>query len=364
MTIVKKRYQEMKVLLVGVQWHGGLELSYFNAFQKLKCDVDCFDTDAEYERISWLKGNRILSKISRKILGQYFAKLMNERLVEKATAFQPDLVFVLKGVLIFPETLRRIKENTNALLFNFNPDSPFNPVNSSRYLLDSLTIYDCLFIWGRFLIPELWQVGARRVEYLPFAHDPELHYPVSVTDEEKERYGSDIVFIGTWDKEREKWLEKLLDYDLKIWGNSWEKLKWASSLRQMWMRKPVIREEFAKVCCSSKIVLNFIRVQNGSAHNMRTFEVPACQGFLLTERTKEQTEFFEEGEEVACFGNVEELREQIERYLNDEESRERIALVARKKVSQHTYERRAERILNVFEDETRQKSQNRSRGIK
>ena len=348
----------MKVLLVGVQWHGGLELSYFNAFKKLQCDVDCFDTEAEYERISWLKGNRVLSKTLRKVLGLYFAKLMNERLVEKVNDFRPDLVFVLKGIFIFPETLRRVKENTNALLFNFNPDSPFTPVNSSRYLLDSLTIYDCLFIWGKFLIPELQQAGANRVEYLSFAHDPELHYPVSVTDEEKERYGSDIVFIGTWEKQREKWLENLVDYDLKIWGNSWEKLKWSSPLRQKWMRKPVIGEEFAKVCHSSKIVLNFIRAQNGNAHNMRTFEVPACQGFLLTERTEEQGEFFEEEKEMACFNDAEELREQIERYLNDEESRERMARAARKKAFEHTYERRAKRIIDVFEDETRQRSQN------
>jgi hypothetical protein len=341
---------KMKVLLVGQKNHGALELSYFSAFRKLQCDVVHFDTELEYRRLAGLNGNTFLKKAASSAAGSYFRRVMNDRLLQAASAFQPDLILVFKGVTIFAQTLGKLKENTHAVLFNFNPDNPFNPPNSSRHLLDSLPVYDCLFIWGKFLMSDLRQTGARRVEYLPFAHDPELHHPVPVTDNEREKYGSDIAFIGTWEREREDWLENLADYDLKIWGNSWNKLGRTSPLRLKWMGKPVFGEEFAKICGSAKIVLNFIRAQNGDAHNMRTFEVPACRGFLLTERTQEQQEFFEEGKQIAGFKDVGELRNQVDRYLSDEENRQSLARAASINVLQHTYEMRTKKILDILND--------------
>jgi spore maturation protein CgeB len=81
-----------------------------------------------------------------------------------------------------------------------------------------------------------------------------------------------------------------------------------------------------KAFMTTKIVLNFIRAQNGSAHNMRSFEVPASGAFLLTQRTDDQgSRFFKEHESVACFATKDELISHIRYYLAHNQERAAIA---------------------------------------
>ena len=61
----------------------------------------------------------------------------------------------------------------------------------------------------------------------PFAAPRRFAFP-----EEKELYGHDVVFVGSWYPERAALLEKLRDFDLAIWGPGWEMLPESSALRQ------------------------------------------------------------------------------------------------------------------------------------
>ena len=58
---------------------------------------------------------------------------------------------------------------------------------------------------------------------------------------------------------------------------------------------------------------------------MRTFEVPACKGFFLGERTPTHQQLFEEGKEAEFFGSVDECADKIRFYLNNEAIRNRVA---------------------------------------
>jgi len=336
----------MKVLIVGNYWHGSLEASCLHAFKKLGCDVHSFDFIGEYNKINPFSSNKYINRLT----GILFYSQLNKKLLDCIKTREPELVLVIKGMLIFPDTLKEIRESTNVVLFNFNPDNPFNTNKgaSNESVRKSIPLYDCYFIWGKFLMPKLKEKGAKCVEYLPFAYDPDCHYPSSVSDSEKGIYGNDVVFIGTWDKEREKLLEDIAHYDLAIWGNSWGKLKIGSPLKKKWKKKTAIGEEFAKVCNSSKIILNFIRKQNGNAHNMRTFEVPACNGLMLATRTDEQCEFFEEDKEIVCFNTPEELKKKIDFLLSNEALRLQISKAAHAKVKPHVYAERAKKILEVY----------------
>ncbi len=81
---------------------------------------------------------------------------------------------------------------------------------------------------------------------------------------------------------------------------------------------------------------------------MWTFELSACKGFILTIRTTEQCEFFGEDREIACFSTPRELREKLNFYLSRDELRKEISERAFRKVQEHTYYERIQRILEIY----------------
>ena len=354
-----KTFGSSKILLIGpASSPGGLVGSYYRAFKKLGVNVLSLDPEMRVpkllQRDPSKEGDHLIDKARRRLKSclLYFS---TDRLLRNVILSEErvDLVFVFKCPYMSPRTLSFLKTQTKTVLFHFNADSPFDkqPANSHPNLVKSIPLYDCYFIWHRGLLPRLYDAGARKIEYLPFAWDPDLHPPAKLTKEDYEHLGSDISFVGNWTPERERWLSYLTDCNLAIWGAYlWERTS-NERLKKRWTCQVVVGEAFAKVCQVSKINLNFLRDQNKGSHNMRTFEVVGCGGFLLTERSEEQLEFFEEDKEIACFSTPEELREKIEFYLPRDGLRRKMAEAAHRKVAQgHTYRDRAKRILEVYRE--------------
>jgi len=338
----------MKILITGGKYKWGLTNSFIRAFKELGCQIIDFDDEQAYKDKSSFLKNRYTNRLFWKL----FSLPLQETFLNFARAEKPDLILILKGAFFCPKTFLTIKkELAKTKLFCFNPDNPFNTWhygNSNSWIRKSIPLYDAYFIWGKFLIEPLKKAGAKKVEYLAFGYDSHLHYPIKVDEKEKKFYGSDVAFVGTWDKERQAWLEYIKDYDLKIWGNSWQR---ASKLKKHWQGKALYGEESSKVCSASKIILNIVRKQNIPSHNMRTFEVPACAGFMLATRTEEQKEFFEEGEEADNFSTPAELKEKINFYLKNNELRQKIAEAGHRKLlsANYSYTDRAKRILEIFD---------------
>ena len=57
---------------------------------------------------------RLKHRTHYKINDKYETDHWNACLIKKCQNLKPDLVFILKGEIIYPETLEWIKENTNA----------------------------------------------------------------------------------------------------------------------------------------------------------------------------------------------------------------------------------------------------------
>lgn len=346
----------MKILITGEKRKNGLTNTFAGAFEKLGCESVIFAEEDLYRQLF----PRLKNKYTNRLFWRLFSRPIQKEFLNAVREEKPDLILILKGWYFRPETLSAIKkELPQTKIFCFNPDNPFNTWHfgaSNSWMLKSIPLYDVYFIWANLLIADIKKLGAQMVEYLPFGYDQKIHYPIEVSQEEKNIYGSDIAFIGSRDEKRESWLSYLSDYDFKIWGSAWQKA--GSSLQQKWQGREVVAEEFAKVCNSAKIILNIIREQNSeypghniSSHNMRTFEVPACGGFLLSVRTDEAKSFFEEDREAAYFSSPEELKEKIEFYLKNDGLRKQIAEAGHKKLlnSGYAYTDRAKKIIEVYE---------------
>ena len=129
------------------------------------------------------------------------------------------------------------------------------------------------------------------------------------------KYEDKFLFIGAYDRGRSTYLNKLKLTNLEIYGDD----KWASRnarrpyIENAFQKRKLLNEELVSAVESAKGIINLLRQQNikEDSHNMRTFEVPGYGGLLITQRTTEQAEFFEEGKEIIFFDSPDELKDKL-----------------------------------------------------
>ncbi len=274
-------------------------------------------------------------------------------LVRASHKFCPHVIFLIKAETIAAQTLRRIKQLISCAIINFYTDNPFTlwNNNSNAKVLERLPEIDCFLSWSKMLMSPLISAGCRHLCSFPFAYDETIfNNHGTLAAHEQEAYTADVCFVGSWEPEREHWLAQLHHQcphvALAIWGNGWQEECRDLSLKSCIRSAAIYHEKLIKVLRSSKIILNFIRTQNMTSHNMRTFEVPASGGFLLTQRTTEQAcDYFKEGESIACFGNLEELVNKVTLYLRHDGIRQHIAQQGHQQAQEFTLTRQLQQYF-------------------
>ena len=96
-------------------------------------------------------------------------------------------------------------------------------------------------------------------------------------------------------------------------------------------------KDYREAVWRSKINLSFITHSNQDEFVHKSFEIAACGGFLLAERSAGHVARFVEGEEAVFFTGFEECAAMIARYLPDEAARERIARAGRERAVRGGY---------------------------
>jgi spore maturation protein CgeB len=98
----------------------------------------------------------------------------------------------------------------------------------------------------------------------------------------------------------------------------------------------------------AKIMFNLVRRSNRDDHVMRTFEIPACGGFMLADRTEGQRAFLAEDREAVYFSTIDEMIEKIRYHLPRDAERRRIAEAGHRRITsgQNTY---ADRLKSIIE---------------
>jgi spore maturation protein CgeB len=263
--------------------------------------------------------------------------LVSRHFVATARLFQPDLILVVSGNLISANVLHTVRNETNATLYHFYGEDFFNSLNTTQTLRKSAYFYDHLFTTKTFNLPEMASMGLNQVSYLPHGYRPNCHFPVTISETDRLEYGSDLAFVGSWEAERASTLAQLKEFNLRIWGSAWHKARKELGVSGAIQNRAVYCDEMSRVFNASRINLAFLRKANRDRHTSRTFEIPACGGFQLSERTDEVLSFFEEGKEIECFDSVDELKDKARYYLTHETQRQCIAKAGLIRLQQSAY---------------------------
>jgi spore maturation protein CgeB len=233
---------------------------------------------------------------------------------------------------------------------NYLTDDPWSPSRRSKWFLRALRGYDHVFTTRRANIGDLQALGIRRVSYLPFAWDPDLSPEQKYTENELQPYRADIVFIGGGDADRVPYFAALAraGFRVALYGTYWDRFAETRSLTRGQL--PV--SELPKAIAGARIALCLVRRSNRDGHCMRTFEVPAAGGCMLTEDTEEHREILgPDGECVLYFRQIDEMIARARWLLENKPERARLAAAcrARIRIDSNTYKQRLTRILAAVE---------------
>jgi len=144
--------------------------------------------------------------------------------------------------------------------------------------------------------------------------------------------------------------------ELQIWSAHIANLPASSPLRRNG-HAAVYGADMYRVLKRSKVTLNHHGDAPPFASNMRLFEATGIGTCLVTDWFDNLPELFEPEKEVVTFRSPEECVDKVRFYLKHDDARRRIAEAGQARcLRDHTYERRARQMLDVFEEAVRDPS--------
>jgi len=299
-----------------------------------------------------------LARIGRKLSGITWEPRRKEHvggLLSQVERFRPEIVIILKGLHIDREAVQAMRK-LGSWVVNINHDDFFsqNRNNRSSIQRKAIPAYDRIFATREVNVAEVRLLNPN-VEFFPFAYYPKIHKVVPIPIAQRKEWESDVVFVGTWERARAGLLDQLISKvpaRYAIFGSQWETTKLNSPLRKAFRGGEVALEQMAMALGGAKIALGFLRKENRDDYTQRTFEIPACGGMLLGERTSRQQSWFKEGIEAEYFDpeSPQQLCDKVRSLLEESGKREQIREAGRRALlrQKHTYCDRLEHLLAVF----------------
>lgn len=338
----------MRLLLIGPFSAGFLAESYATAFEMLGHEVFRFDSDRAYLQSAHYAANPILRRMARSIL---WGKV-NLSTIEVARCIKPQLIISFKGAYLNPDTIRFINSSEGIPFVNYYPDNPYCGVpldprktSAQRHdLLDALREYRHVFTWERNLVQHLLKDGVS-ASYLPFGVDSTIFHTNNHYECTQCGINHEIVFVGQHTSKREKHIKAIKRYRVALWHDSWN---WAGEQLKkdhIFHTDSVFGPACSGVYTTAGVSLNIVDNLNMPGHNMRTFEIPASGGIMVSIFTEEQAAIFPEGEAAFYYHVPEEIDDIIERILEDKPWQKKIRENALRLAQDHTYVHRATELL-------------------
>lgn len=324
----------MKILIVGAADDFAIENFYAKNMSALGWEVTRFDAPGMF--YNYYRGGLLNKLLFKSGISQIYRKI-NQKLIQSIITIKPDVIWIFKGMEIFPETLKWIKSR-QIILVNFNADNPFifsGTGSGNSNISNSIRLYDLHFTYNQDIRQQLEAISPGNVWYLPFGFE----LPESVLDEcKKQKEIIKTCFLGNPDAKRAAFIQALTSRGIQIdlYGNNWDSFVKNDSVT---IHPEVRGLDFWKTLRRYRIQLNLMRIHSEDSHNMRTFEVPGVGGIMLAKNTTEHLGLFTDKKEAWFYADEESCASFARALLNMSESEaDDIRKAARKRSLEDGYQ--------------------------
>lgn len=321
-----------------------------DALEDIGHRVDMFDWSYYFPRHTDMG---VMSRIKSRLFERTYIDAINKHLCSMVSKVRYDLMLVMTGRYIYPETLQHAKKSVSCVA-NWHMDDIFNMKSSSAHAKSSISLYDLHFTPRSHLIDEYIALGAKYVFPLGCYYRPGLIRTADEALPDSCKYK--ISFVGAWSSYREEMLFPLLSHGASVFGWGWTKKtsrRAKKYLSQFHPAVPILSVH--DIFYQSAINVNLLTLENRDMSNLRNFEIPAALGFQLAERSDEILEFFDENSEIICFSDKEELESKCEFYLRNDSARRQIARAGHERLLRGNYslEARMDTVVKHVKDFSR-----------
>ena len=270
---------------------------------------------------------------------------LNKAVVSVCKKQQPDFVLFWRPTHVWPSTIKQLTI-MGVDTASYNNDDPFSTKTHGNapwhhyflwfWYLRCIPFFGKNFFYRKINCEEAMSHGAKHAEVLLPYFMPWQDRPMKLTAAESQRFQTDVVFVGHYEPDgRELSLRGLAEAGIrvKLWGGAY----WTSAvLGDLYASlAPIITAEgdnYAKALSGAKVCLCFLSKLNRDTYTRRCFEIPACGGLMLAERTEDLLSFFKEDEEACFFSSKEELVQKVQWLLLNPQKRELIAAAGLRRV--------------------------------
>jgi hypothetical protein len=310
----------LSTLYLGAE--SGTSLDRANALRRLGYRVDHIDLRKLLPRTVWV--DRVTHQLGGHLLSPWILRSL--RVLLKSTHY--DVCCVDGGLWVTPGVIRFLRHYAKKVI-SYSIDDPLGPRDGSKFKAyrQSIPFYDLCVVMRETNISEAMCLGAKDVLRVYMSSDEVTHAPRVLTEQDRNQWDSEVLFLGTWFPERGPFLSELvnLGVPLTIRGANWNKAPEWSALRSHWKGGPLIGDDYAKAIQCAKVNLGLLSKGNRDLHTTRSLEIPALGGLLCAERTTEHLDMYVENKEALFWSSARECAAVCRSILKDEDRRQQIA---------------------------------------
>lgn len=313
----------MRILLVGSFEYAMYAPAFEAGFKSLGHEVFSIDYDKYKLKNSFIF--RFLNRIQdRYHIGIFLAKY-NHDILQAATAFKPNFIFLYRCYSVKQTTIIRLK-NEGFFIFTYNNDDPFSYKPSRyffRHYFQTTKNADVNLVYRQKNVEDFKRLGIENIRIILPYFITKNNYRIPV------KRDIPVAFLGHYENDgRDRLILALKHAGVPVTifggGQYWKQSPLYDSLRDI-MQPGMPGPSYNETINRLQIALVFFSKLNHDTYTRRCFEIPATKTLMLSEYSVDMDDMFPEDECACYFRNEDELVRKCRYLLSNPEEIKRIA---------------------------------------